>query len=571
MTLNITVVTPRCIYQSADYCLTDLVTREPSKFAYQKIFLKNTFTWSATVCFTGVGRTNNLIVGEWVAERINSIQPDDSFECLLDELMKANEWLSTYPLTDNRHSFSVGAFVGAEPRFVLISNFERLSGLRLPTASLKLSIESMRPIKPTTFVSGQIQAVSKGQRKFLAARAGQDAKPAHMYSILAEVNRRAAGRINSISEACFTTHLHFTGEGGGEEQNVSDRSFVPTCAVIPDLPEGSMQLLDKEFGPKPHHVVGVSFVRAADSEEYYEIQLGEKPNDAETHSNYAHFLQTHKKDFVSAEREYRRALELNPRHAMALNNLGFLFWEQGNKDEAENLFRSALEIDPGHELALLNYASFLLRERADPRASSAVLDSGIEHIPNSGRLLLFRAHLSLTSGSASEALELLRRARENQADQAAVEADYAFALHLSGASVGECIGAYLTAIALNPENGDLRLNLAQLLFIKGNDVEANKQLQEAIRLPLTESAQLEAQFYLLTCIGCDAAEIVRAMKTLLVRGTHLSWDLKPNIESVRSQNPEKADLLEVVRQVISGERDGGLLDDVLARWPSKRI
>ena len=83
--MNITVVTRRCIYQSADYCLTNLITLKPLDFSSQKIVLKNTFRWSATVCFTGVGVTNGLIVGEWLAERMQSIQADDPFERLLDE------------------------------------------------------------------------------------------------------------------------------------------------------------------------------------------------------------------------------------------------------------------------------------------------------------------------------------------------------------------------------------------------------------------------------------------------------------------------------------------------------
>jgi len=581
MTLNMTVVTPRCIYQSADYCLTNMTTRKPFDFPTQKIILKNTFRWSATVCFAGVALTNNLIVGEWLAERMNSIQLDDPFECLLDELVKANEWLSAYPLPDNRLSFSVGAFVGTEPVFALVSNFEQLSGLSAATAAQKLSVYLTRPRQPRTFVSGSGRAwITRPERKRLAALAALDPEPQRMYSALAEVNREVASRDprKSVSLECFTGHVRFTGEGGGEAQNVGDHRFlpttpdffVPTFSTTPDFPAGLMQILDEQFGPGRHRVRAVSFVRADESDEYHEVQLREKPNDASTHSNYGAFLKELKKDLVGAEREYRWALDLDPRHANALNNLGFLLWEQGNKDEAEDLFRSAIEVDPGHELALLNYASFLLRERNDPRASSLVLDSGIAHTPDSGRLLLFRAHLGLTSGSASEALELLRRAREKGADQAAVEADHAFAIQLSGASIGECIAAYLTAIALNPTSGYLRLNLAQLMFIQGDGTEANKQLQKAIRLPLAESTRLEAQFYLLAHVASEPSEILGTTKALLSRGARLSWDVKPNIENVRPHDPQRAALLELVLQVMTGEQDSTLLDEVLARWPRER-
>ena len=64
MTLNLTVVSPRFIYQSADYRLTDWVTGEVRDFETQKLFLINTYTWNATVCFAGVGRTSRVDVSE---------------------------------------------------------------------------------------------------------------------------------------------------------------------------------------------------------------------------------------------------------------------------------------------------------------------------------------------------------------------------------------------------------------------------------------------------------------------------------------------------------------------------
>ena len=116
MTLNLTVTTRRCVYQSADYRLIDLRAGTAVDFETQKIALVNAFGWSATVCFAGVGRTHDLDVSEWLADRVASIQPDDPFDRLLDELLKANDWLSTVSAPHNRHSFSVdtdGEFVGA--------------------------------------------------------------------------------------------------------------------------------------------------------------------------------------------------------------------------------------------------------------------------------------------------------------------------------------------------------------------------------------------------------------------------------------------------------------------------
>lgn len=125
MTLNITVATERCIYQSADYRLQDVTTKKTFDFQTQKLVLINNSGWSATVCFAGVGRTATVDVSEWLAERVAAIEFADPFERLLDELKTADTWLSTVLPPDNRHSFSIGAFVGTHPVFALVSNFEK--------------------------------------------------------------------------------------------------------------------------------------------------------------------------------------------------------------------------------------------------------------------------------------------------------------------------------------------------------------------------------------------------------------------------------------------------------------
>lgn len=497
MTLNLTVTTRRCIYQSADYRLLDLRTGRTFDFETQKIVLVNTFGWSATVCFAGVGRTHNLDVGEWLADRVAAIQPDDPFERLLDELLTANDWLSTVPtLHDRRHSFSVGAFVGSEPVFALVSNFEQPSGLAAATASARLSVFKLRPTKPKTFVSGQKLAVDRPQRRRLAALAARDPDPERMYSALVEVNRGAATRTTLVSPACFTAHVRLTGQGGGLAHGIGDRPFLPNFTIPAVAQDAVMRLLDQQFGPGRAQLRGLSISRSDASDEYHETQLREKPDDPNTHSNFGAFLQDVKGDLEGAERAYRKAIELDDNHVNALGNLANLLWEKGERDQAASLYRRALEAGPGNENVTWNYARFLLTEFDGRQAAREVLDRGITTHPESGRLLLLRADLSLRDGNASEALEGFRRAREKGADQAAVEAGSAFALQLSGAPVGECIAAYRVAIGLNPEDGALRLNLAQLMFIKGDDKEANKLLLEAMRSGLDESAQLEAQFYI---------------------------------------------------------------------------
>jgi hypothetical protein len=374
MTLNLTVTTRRCIYQSADYRLRDVRTGNTSDFETQKIVLVNAFEWSATVSFAGVGRTHNVDVSEWLADRVGSIQPDDPFERVLDELLTANDWLSTVSEPqDNRHSFSVGAFVGSEPVFARVSNFEQPSGLAATIASASLSLFKVRPTKPRTFAAGQKWAVTRTERSRLAALAAQDPDPERMYSALSEVNRSAASRTTLVSPACFTAHVRFTGEGGGLAHDIGDRPFFPHCAIPTGAQEAITRLLDQQFGPGRAQLRGMSTSRADASDEYHQIQLREKPKDPNAHSNYGAFLKDMNGDQEGAERAYRKAIELDDNHVNALGNLANVLWEKGDTDQASSLYRRALEADSGNENVTWNYAWFLLREFDDLRAARKVL------------------------------------------------------------------------------------------------------------------------------------------------------------------------------------------------------
>jgi hypothetical protein len=139
---------------------------------------------------------------------------------------------------------------------------------------------------------------------------------------------------------------------------------------------------------------------------------------------------------------------------------------------------------------------------------------------------------------------------------------------MSGAPIGDCIGAYRVAIGLNPQNANLRLNLAQLLFLKSDDLQANAQLQEAMRMGLDESAQLEAQFYQLAHTSAEPASILQATNDCLSRGALLLWDVRKNIEKVKGRHAEKASLLETVYGVMAGRQDRAALEQVIANWPS---
>src|SRR5579884_3884248 len=123
VTLNITLVSRKVIYQSGDYRLTDMRTLRPLDFMAQKQILLNRFGWSAVVAFAGVGHTGRIDVAEWLSSRASQIAQNASFQGLISVLLEADRFLCDLPLKFRRHTFSVGAFVGSRPFAALVSNW----------------------------------------------------------------------------------------------------------------------------------------------------------------------------------------------------------------------------------------------------------------------------------------------------------------------------------------------------------------------------------------------------------------------------------------------------------------
>ena len=67
---------------------------------------------------------------------------------------------------------------------------------------------------------------------------------------------------------------------------------------------------------------------------------------AEAHTSLGYVLSGYDYDFVAAEREFKRALELNPNYATARQYYGELLTHRSRPDEAFAQFRRALEIEP---------------------------------------------------------------------------------------------------------------------------------------------------------------------------------------------------------------------------------
>jgi Flp pilus assembly protein TadD len=400
---------------------------------------------------------------------------------------------------------------------------------------------SHEPSKPKTYVSGQRQAVPAQDRWKLAGLAVRNDSDV-MSSALGNVNRQASMRNELVSSGCFTTYIRRTGEGGGRPY---EADVMPPLAAIPPGAHNTVRkLLDKKFGPGNARLRGISVARFASSDADHATLLQDRPNDPNVHSNCGAYLHNVKKDIEGAERAYRKALSLDENHVQSIRNLANLSALKGDHTEAEQLYRRVFALAPSDEFSAWMYGNFLLHIVEDRRAAREVIGQGLTANPDSHRLLFLRMELELLDRNGAGAIEACRRARELKANQADVEVAYAFALHINGAPIHECIDAYRTAIALAPKNSSLLLNLGQLLLAQGISEEGERRVRDAMRLGLNDSAALEAHVYLLAHANCDLDEVLAAVESLRKKGATLNWDITANIEFMRKHDPEQAELLE---------------------------
>ena len=75
--------------------------------------------------------------------------------------------------------------------------------------------------------------------------------------------------------------------------------------------------------------------------------LAKQPNEPEVWCGFAYALQYGHSNHRGAVDAYRRALELKPDHATALNNLGYLYANVfKDRDGAEGCYRKAIASNP---------------------------------------------------------------------------------------------------------------------------------------------------------------------------------------------------------------------------------
>src|SRR5439155_6653431 len=83
-------------------------------------------------------------------------------------------------------------------------------------------------------------------------------------------------------------------------------------------------------------------------------------------------------DYAEAEKYFRQCLELSPNFSEAMNYLGYMWADRGEKlDEAKKLIERAVELEP-QNAAFLDSMGWVLFKLKQPRAALGWLQKAVE-------------------------------------------------------------------------------------------------------------------------------------------------------------------------------------------------
>lgn len=374
-----THLTPRRIFQSGDFRLTNGLTGKPLDYWAQKQIIVQRFGWTALVGFCGIANTGVVSVPAWVVEQLRATPQGAPFEDFLSRLQSAETWLAGRNPRFRAITFAVGAFVDLKPTFVLISNFEALGRPPAPVPAefpARLEVSRLKPRGERLFVSGRPDAVHRDERRWVLACFRAVPPPERGYAVLAEVNRLASTRTTLVSAACFTAHATLLGEQGGVVHEwPADQEYLPPFLDLDGMLLRHLKAeLDEQGKPKPIQLRGVSGAMVVNSAEYFHLALEEKPNDPSILSNYGNWLKD-RGELDGAEVAYRKALASDDAFANAHNNLANLLEERSDIDAAEGEYRRAVELHGESNIYASNLAFFLWNHRGDASGETLLRDA----------------------------------------------------------------------------------------------------------------------------------------------------------------------------------------------------
>lgn len=222
MTLNITILSPAGIHQSADFKISETERDSAGRWITllenaSKIVTLHYRGWTGSVTYCGIGLWRGKRTDEFLAEWLADMPLGATFHGVLERLReRGSSWSGEInrALEERKpHSFILTGFEDGVARYAIVSNYESLSGAA-SRVSDALQVDAGSTAHVHVLITGIRDAVSEEDRRLLARLAETERDFGVLAHHMAEVNTRAAATKaaqGGISSACLTASSDPTG------------------------------------------------------------------------------------------------------------------------------------------------------------------------------------------------------------------------------------------------------------------------------------------------------------------------------------------------------------------------
>jgi tetratricopeptide (TPR) repeat protein len=258
--------------------------------------------------------------------------------------------------------------------------------------------------------------------------------------------------------------------------------------------------------PAPHNELGRALERQRRYDEaiaQYRRIIAMDPKSAVAYNNmgYAMFARS-KPDQKHADaiEQYHRAIALEPRYMLARNNLGLALSSQGDVDDAVAEYRQAIQVDPKYLYAHWNLAA-ILRKRSNFELALAEYRAAIDCTKLTRDVAILHVSVGDTlkqqagaGGTLDEAIAEYRRASE-------IDPAYSWAHNNLGmiwreqGKIADAIAEFHLALEADSKNATAKENLEQAEKIKdtaAKQADAPRELEASRQSEATRQADKQA-------------------------------------------------------------------------------
>jgi len=231
-----------------------------------------------------------------------------------------------------------------------------------------------------------------------------------------------------------------------------------------------------------------------------------------------------------AIKQYREGLRINPKNALAHNNLGNALAQKGLFEGAIREYREAIQLDPYYTMAYYNLG-IALSKKGLPDEAIKEYRHALKTDPQ-----FIEAHMSL--GMAFFKRGLLDEAIKKYREALNINPWYAEAYHNLGIALfkkgllDEAIKEYREALNIKPEYAEAYQNLGTALFKKGLLDEAIKEYRKALRIK-PEYAEAHHNLGIVLVRKGLLSEAIKAYEDFIKYAPHRDSRLEKTRETIR--------------------------------------